>query len=170
MYICFCPRALGICKNIGIQTYFGSLTAKSVRGFHHFALCIKVPRLATFFIAPKNCIFWGASFEPIKNLATLGTRKLQGFHGTPLYHCSTLVYMRIIGYICVLYTVHGVLHISCQECGSTTASAVGVYVNYRIYMCLIYRTYYATYIISGCYIVRQHDCKYFWSICGLYDI
>ena len=31
-----------------------------------FALCIKANGLATFFIPPKNCIFWGASFEPIK--------------------------------------------------------------------------------------------------------
>ena len=55
-----------------------------------FAFCVKAPRLATFFIAPKNCIFWCAPFEPIKNLATLGASELQGFHGTPLFHCYTL--------------------------------------------------------------------------------
>jgi len=31
-----------------------------------FAFCIKANGLATFLIAPKNCIVWGASFEPIK--------------------------------------------------------------------------------------------------------
>jgi len=35
-----------------------------------FAFCIKAHGLATFFIAPKNSIFGGASFEPLKNLAT----------------------------------------------------------------------------------------------------
>jgi len=59
--------------------------------------------------------------------------------------------MCIIGYICVLYAVHGMLHVSYQECGSTTASTVGVHVNYRMYMCLIYLTYYAPYIISISY-------------------
>ena len=83
MHISPSSWALGICKNIGIRTYFGSVTAESVQFFHQFALCIKVPGLSTLFIAPKNCIFWGAVFEPIKNLATLGTWKLQGFHGTP---------------------------------------------------------------------------------------
>ena len=48
MHICLCPWALGICKIIGIRTYFGSVTAESVRVFHHFAFCIKVSRLATF--------------------------------------------------------------------------------------------------------------------------
>ena len=32
-----------------------------------FAFCIKASRLVTFFTAPKNCIFWGASFESIKS-------------------------------------------------------------------------------------------------------
>ena len=31
--------ALGICKNIGIRTYFGSMTVESVRVFRHFAFC-----------------------------------------------------------------------------------------------------------------------------------
>ena len=83
MHICLCSWALGICKNIRHQTYFGSITAESVRFFHHFALCMKVPRLATFFVASKNIIFGGASFEPLQNLATLGTFKLQAFHGNP---------------------------------------------------------------------------------------
>jgi len=43
-----------------------------------------------FFIAPKNWIFRGTSFEPIKHLATLVPGKFQGFYGVPLYHCYTL--------------------------------------------------------------------------------
>ena len=54
---------------------------------------MKEPRLATFFIAPKNCIFWSASFEPIQNLATLSAYKLQGFHGTLLYYYYTLLFL-----------------------------------------------------------------------------
>jgi len=57
-----------------------------------FAICIKVNGLATFFIAFKNCIFWGASFEPIKKVAGLFAQKLQGLHGNPLYHCYTMEY------------------------------------------------------------------------------
>jgi len=30
MHICTCSRALGICKNIGIRTYFGSMKVESV--------------------------------------------------------------------------------------------------------------------------------------------
>jgi len=59
MHICACSSAPEICQNIGIRTYFGSVTAASLGVFRHFAFCIKVPRLATFFIASKNCIFWG---------------------------------------------------------------------------------------------------------------
>ena len=33
-----------------------------------------------FLIVPKNCNFWGASFELIENLAILLFKKLQGFH------------------------------------------------------------------------------------------
>ena len=69
MQICPCSLALGLYKNVGIRTYLGLVTAESVRFFHHFVFCIKVLRFATFFIAPKNCIFWGTSFVPIKNLA-----------------------------------------------------------------------------------------------------
>jgi len=58
--------------------------------FRHFVFRRHGTRLATFCIEPKNCIFWGASFEPFKHLATLVPEKLQGFHGTHLYHCYTL--------------------------------------------------------------------------------
>jgi len=119
MHACPCSWALKICKNIGIRTYFGLVTltrgnprtvtilqyrfnktkqhkVKSVGVFCHFAFWRHGTRLATFSDAPKNCIFWGAFFEPIRNLATLVPEILQDFHGTPLYHCYTLV----IGCIC----------------------------------------------------------------------
>ena len=56
----------------------------------------KAPRFATLFIALKNCFFSGASFEPIKSLATLSTLKLQDFHGTPLYYCYTLIAANLV--------------------------------------------------------------------------
>jgi len=49
-----------------------------------FAFCTEANGLVTFFIAPKNCIFQGASFEPIQKVASLFAKKLQGFHGNPL--------------------------------------------------------------------------------------
>ena len=85
-----CSRTVGISKKIWIETYFKPVTVDSVEVFRHFAFWRHGTRLTTFFIAPKNCIFWGTSFETIKNLATLVPEKLQGFHGTPLYHCCTL--------------------------------------------------------------------------------
>jgi len=90
MHICPCSRTLGISKKIWIQTYFGPVTVDSEEVFRHFEFWRHGSRRATVFTAPKNCIFRGASFEPIKNLATLDPEKLQGFHGTPLYHCYTL--------------------------------------------------------------------------------
>ena len=45
-------------------------------------------------LGAENCIFWGASFELIKNEASLSHQKVQGFHGTFLYHCYTLVSRR----------------------------------------------------------------------------
>jgi len=45
-HICPCSR---ICKNIGIRTYFGSMTVESVGGFRHFAFCSLGNRLASFF-------------------------------------------------------------------------------------------------------------------------
>jgi len=90
LHICPLSWALGIFKNIGIRTYFGSVAVESVKVFRHFVFWRHGTRLATFFIAPAKCIFWGISFEPIKNLATLVPEKLQGLHGTPLYYCYTL--------------------------------------------------------------------------------
>jgi len=76
IHICPCSWALGIYKTVGIRTYFGSVTAESVRFFHHFAICIKVPRLATFFIVPAKCIFSGAFFEPLEN-SPFGVQRVQ---------------------------------------------------------------------------------------------
>jgi len=89
--MCPCSWALEICNSIGIWTYLGSVTVESVGGFRHFAFWRHRFKLATFFIAPKNCIFWGASFKLTTNLATLNSEKLQGFRGTPLSHCYTLL-------------------------------------------------------------------------------
>ena len=72
------------------RTYFGSVTADIMGIFRYFACCSLGNRPASFFIVPKNCIFKDASFELIKNLATLFPKKLQGLHGTLLYHCCTL--------------------------------------------------------------------------------
>ena len=69
MHICPCSRALGICKNIGIRTYFSLVTAEIMGFSRHFAFCSLGNRLASFLIVPKNCIFWGASFELIKPLS-----------------------------------------------------------------------------------------------------
>ena len=86
MHICLCSRTVGITKKIWIRTYFVPVTGDSEEGFRHFAFWRHGSRLATFFIAPVNCICWGASFKLMKNLATLDPEKLQSFHGTPLYH------------------------------------------------------------------------------------
>ena len=37
MHICPCSLAVGICKKIWIQTYFGPMTVDSVENFRHFA-------------------------------------------------------------------------------------------------------------------------------------
>ena len=66
------------------------MTAEYVGFSATFAFCIKANVLATFFIASKNCIFRGASFEPMKKVASLFAQKLQGFNGNPLYYCYTL--------------------------------------------------------------------------------
>jgi len=84
-------RKIGLCRNTGIRTYFGSVTVESVKVFRHFAFWRYGTRLATFCIAPNDCIIWGASFEPGKYLATLVPEEVQGFHGTHLYHCYTLL-------------------------------------------------------------------------------
>jgi len=71
MHICSCSWALEVCKNIGIRTFFGSVTVESVRVFRHFAFCHHGFQLATFFIVHMNWIFLGTSFKLFKNLATL---------------------------------------------------------------------------------------------------
>jgi len=80
------------CWNFPENLDFWPVMVDYVEVFRDFACCRHGTRIATFFIEPKNCIFRGASFEPIKHLATLVPEKLQGFHGTHLYHCCTLAY------------------------------------------------------------------------------
>jgi len=92
MIIRTCSWSIGISKKIWIQTYFGPVTVDSVEIFRHFAFWRHGTRLASFFIVPKNCMFWGATFELIKNLAISVPEKSQGFYETLLYHCYTLVY------------------------------------------------------------------------------
>jgi len=96
MHICPCSRTVGISKKVWIQTYFGPVTVESEEIFRHFVFWRQGSRLATFFIASMNCIFWGASFEPMKNLATLDPEKLQGFHENTLYHCYNLVLLLLL--------------------------------------------------------------------------
>jgi len=92
-----CPRAwaVGISKKIWNQTYFEPMTVDFVEIFHRCAFWRHRSKLASFFIASKNWIFEGASFKRIKNLATLDPEKLQGFYGTLLYHCYTLIVCKI---------------------------------------------------------------------------
>jgi len=84
---CPCSRALGICKNIGSRTYFGSMTVEFVGVFRHFTFCSLGNRLASFFIVPKNCIFWGASFELIKTWQLCSPKSYKvSFPPIPLLH------------------------------------------------------------------------------------
>ena len=79
-------------RKIWIQKYFGPVTVDSVEIFPHFAFWRHGSTLANFVIAPKNCIFWGASFELIKILATLVPKNLQCFYETLLYHSEVTPY------------------------------------------------------------------------------
>ena len=67
---------LKIRKSIGIRSCFAPVTVKSVGACRHFAFFSYGSRLASFFISPENCVFWGASFELTKNLATLDPNKI----------------------------------------------------------------------------------------------
>jgi len=101
MHICACSSAPEICQNIGIRTHFASVTAASLGFSRHFAFCIKVPRLATFFIASKNCIFWGLllSSQKIWQLWVLKSCKV---FMRPPYQCYTLppVVKAGLGFVC----------------------------------------------------------------------
>ena len=48
MHICPCLRSLGICKNIGIRTYFASVTAESAGFSRHFWVFYKSARTCHF--------------------------------------------------------------------------------------------------------------------------
>ena len=83
MHICPYSRALGICKNIGIRTYFGSITVESVGVFRHLRFVASGTDLPAFLLYLRTAFLrriFGALFP----------KKLQGFHWTLLYHCYTL--------------------------------------------------------------------------------
>jgi len=132
-----------MCHKLGIRTYFGSVTVESVRFSCHFAFWRHVPRLATFSIVPKNCIFWGASFEPIQNLTTLVYQKVTRFLGEPpipLLHPS-----RTFSKVCCI-TVHF------RESDLFTYDMTHLYVTWLMYMwhdsCICDMTYlYVTWLI-----------------------
>jgi len=77
-------------------------------GFPPF--CVLAPRDQTCqLFKPTNCIFWGASFKPNKNLAILVPGKLQGFYRTLLYHCYTLVI--VAAYLCNFLSLYSSLQL-----------------------------------------------------------
>jgi len=98
-----------ICPCSFMQKYWDSdvFWLESVGIFRHLAFWHHRFKFATFFIARKNCIFWGASFKLIQNLAASNPEKLQDFHGTPLSHCYTLL----------INSGHGVPDLPLQEEG-----------------------------------------------------
>jgi len=87
MYAYLPLLALGICKNIGIRTYFDSVTAESVRFSHHFPCAIKVPRLATFLIHLRTAFFESHLLSPLKIWQLWVPKRYKVFIKTPLYHC-----------------------------------------------------------------------------------
>jgi len=56
MHVSPCSWALGICENIGVRTYFGTVTVESVEVSCNFAFWRHEFKLATFLIAHKDCI------------------------------------------------------------------------------------------------------------------
>ena len=75
------------CMNIRILTYFGSVTAEFVVFCHHFRLD-KSTQTCHLLYCTWEPHFLRRIFEPIENLATLGTGKLQGLYGILPYHCT----------------------------------------------------------------------------------
>ena len=55
-----------------------------------FCVLARMIKTFHFFYCRYELQFLSRIFELIKNLATLNPEKVQGFHGTPLYHCYTL--------------------------------------------------------------------------------
>jgi len=92
--------------------------AEYVEFFRHFCVLYKSELTCHFFIAPKNCIFWDASFEPIKKVASLLAQKLHGFNRNPLYRCYTLVLL--IPMSSVFYWIPNVVCLEYPEDGPQT--------------------------------------------------
>jgi len=91
VHICPCSRA-GLLEHArkfasgpGFRPILGLVTVDSMEVFRHFAFLRHGFKLTTFFIAPKNCIFWGgASLEVIKKFGNFESRKVTRFSWTPL--------------------------------------------------------------------------------------
>jgi len=97
-------------------TYFASVTAEYVEVFRHFCVLYKSARTCHFFYCTYELLFSGASFEPIKNLATSCAQKLQGFHGTPLHHYYFLSFLSITPYQCQMISLCLQGHGPMREC------------------------------------------------------
>jgi len=102
VHICPCSWALGICKNIGIRTYFASVTAESVGGFRHFCVLYKSDRSCHFFYCTwelhvLRCIFW--AHQKSGNFVRLKITRFSWNPHIPLLHPRVWSEMnvRIIG-------------------------------------------------------------------------
>jgi len=92
-HVCIIARDHGLLEHSKIfrfEPILGRWRSILWGGFHHIAFLRHGSKLAMFFVASMNSIFWDASFVLIKNQATLDPEKLQGFYRTLLYHCYTL--------------------------------------------------------------------------------
>jgi len=99
VHIYLCSWALGMCKSMWIQIYWaGDGRFKFCWGFQHLAFVrhkIKFVMCHVKLLAHLNCIFEGASFKLIINLADSTPEKLQGY-GTLPYHCYTLLSTNVL--------------------------------------------------------------------------
>ena len=79
MHICRCSWAPGMCINICIRIYPGQVTIPwNFTSIFRCDMIPNLPFLCSFpFLASVNCIFCAASFELMKNLATLDPKMLQ---------------------------------------------------------------------------------------------
>jgi len=57
IYICPCSRAVGTCKKIWIQKYFGPVTVDSMEIFRHLAFWRHGTRLASFLLHQRTAFF-----------------------------------------------------------------------------------------------------------------
>jgi len=89
MHNCPCSWALGICKNIGIRTYFVLVTAESVGVFCHLGVLCKSARTCHFFLLHTRTAFFEAHFwahYKSGNFERLKVTRLSWNPPTPLLH------------------------------------------------------------------------------------